>query len=172
MIYSGAFSVAKISARGSALSRIIPTPGKCSFNCSHGQVQRGSPWMVPPGDFPCSFFCCFQEDLFLTPMGMAQEQDKIRNEPVADHGTQRWMQLSTGKAKWSPDYLWNQGSSQFRALFEAGCPEVRTLEWVFMEYWASSSLLTGLWASSLTIPLSHGSLQWHQVCKVTNQRHF
>lgn len=128
--------------------------------------------MVPPGDFPCSFFCCFQEDLFLTPMGMAQEHDKIRNEPVADHGTQWWMQLSTGKAKWSPDYLWNQGSSQFRALFEAGCPEVRTLEWVFMEYWASSSLLTGLWASSLTIPLSHGSLQWHQVCKVTNQRHF
>lgn len=78
MIYSGAFSIVKISAQGSALSRIIPTPGKCSLNCSHGEVQPGSPWMDPPGDFPCSFFCCFQEDLFLTPMGMAQEHDKIR----------------------------------------------------------------------------------------------
>lgn len=78
MIYSGSFSVAKISAHRPALSRIIPTPGKCSFSSSHGYVQRGSPRMVLPGDFLCFFFCCFKKDLFLTPMGMSQEHGKIR----------------------------------------------------------------------------------------------
>lgn len=53
MIYSGSLSVAKISAHGPGLSRIIPTPGKCSFNSSHGYVQCGSPWMALPGDFLC-----------------------------------------------------------------------------------------------------------------------
>lgn len=43
-------------------------------------------------------------------------------EPVAGHGAQWWIQLSTRKAKWSPDYFWNHGSSQLRALFGTGCP--------------------------------------------------
>lgn len=101
-------------------------------------------------------------------------------EPVAAHGAQWWIQLSTRKAKWSPDYFWNHGSSQLRALFGTGCP-LWNIPYSGMSNHGihppphtelSYSVLTRLWTSSLAIPVSHGSLQWDQVSKATKQGKF
>lgn len=133
MIYSGPFSVAKISAHGPGSSRIIPTSGKCSFNYSHGCAQCGSPWVVQPGDFLCFFSCWFVPHTHENDTGTWQGQERSLWQPMGLSDGSSWaLERPNGVQTISGTMV--QVSSEHFLVQVVHSGTFHTLEWVIMEY--------------------------------------
>lgn len=133
MIYSGPFSVAKISAHGPGLSRIIPTPGKCSFSYSQGCVQcDGSTW-----GFPLLLLLLFPERFIPHTHGNVtgtwEDQDRSLWQAKGLSDGSSWAPERPNGAQTISGPWFKSAQSTFWCRLSLPA-EVTTLEWEIMEF--------------------------------------